>query len=356
MEISWPSNVRHVAHVTFDRFNGFLGLPVEFEPEVPRRPPSASTRVFGVSPDCMQLSFDSRGNSVPTILLMMQARLYAQGGLQAEGIFRINAENGQEEYVREQLNSGVVPDNIDVHCLAGLIKAWFRELPKGVLDSLSPEDVIRAQSEEECVRLVRSLPPTEAALLDWVINLMADVVQMEHLNKMNARNIAMVFAPNMTQMADPLTALMYAVQVMNFIRTLIERILRDREESVTESSPAPEFVPFNENRQHRTPQPLPNDKELDQTIEAYGFLTLKNVLQQGKGKACDDHLCRISSPCEETKDGAEGRNVITVSRRVQSKLRRSKSAHSRSCKPTKASKMVNESVISSSYIQKSNKE
>ncbi|KAJ4841977.1 hypothetical protein Tsubulata_020136 [Turnera subulata] len=28
MEIGWPTNVRHVAHVTFDRFNGFLGLPV----------------------------------------------------------------------------------------------------------------------------------------------------------------------------------------------------------------------------------------------------------------------------------------------------------------------------------------
>lgn len=41
MEIGCPTNVRHVAHVTFDRFNGFLGLPVEFEPEVPRRPPSA---------------------------------------------------------------------------------------------------------------------------------------------------------------------------------------------------------------------------------------------------------------------------------------------------------------------------
>ncbi|GER41880.1 Rho GTPase-activating protein [Striga asiatica] len=33
MEIGSPSNVRHVAHVTFDRFTGFLGLPVEFEPE-----------------------------------------------------------------------------------------------------------------------------------------------------------------------------------------------------------------------------------------------------------------------------------------------------------------------------------
>lgn len=42
--------------------------------------------------------------------------------LKAEGIFRINAENGQEERVRDQLNKGVVPHGIDVHCLAGLIK------------------------------------------------------------------------------------------------------------------------------------------------------------------------------------------------------------------------------------------
>lgn len=41
-----------------------------------------SANVFGVSTESMQLSFDSRGNSVPTILLMMQRRLYAQGGLQ----------------------------------------------------------------------------------------------------------------------------------------------------------------------------------------------------------------------------------------------------------------------------------
>ncbi|XP_057777943.1 rho GTPase-activating protein 5-like [Salvia miltiorrhiza] len=234
MEIGCPTNVRHVAHVTFDRFNGFLGLPVEFEPEVPRRPPSASTRVFGVSTESMQLSFDGRGNCVPTILLMMQRRLYSQRGLQSEGIFRINPENGQEEYVREQLNNGLIPDDIDVHCLAGLIKAWFRELPKGVLDSLEAEQVMQAQTEEECAQLVSLLPPTEAALLDWAINLMTDVAQFEHLNKMNARNIAMVFAPNMTQMSDPLTALMYAVQVMNFLKTLIVKTLRQREDCVVD--------------------------------------------------------------------------------------------------------------------------
>ncbi|XVF19699.1 hypothetical protein REPUB_Repub11eG0133100 [Reevesia pubescens] len=247
MEIGLPTNVKHVAHVTFDRFNGFLGLPDEFEPEVPRRAPSASATVFGVSTESMQLSYDSRGNSVPTILLLMQRRLYAQGGLQAEGIFRINAENSQEEYVREQLNGGVVPEGIDVHCLAGLIKAWFRELPIGVLDSLTPEQVMQCQTVEQCAELARLLPPTESALLDWAINLMADVVQQEHLNKMNARNIAMVFAPNMTQMADALTALMYAVQVMNFLKTLILRTVREREDSVIEPILASRLEPFDEN-------------------------------------------------------------------------------------------------------------
>lgn len=49
------------------------------------------------------------------------------------------------------------------------------------------------------MQLVNLLPPTQAALLNWAVELMADVVEEEELNKMNARNIAMVFAPNMTQ-------------------------------------------------------------------------------------------------------------------------------------------------------------
>lgn len=41
---------------------------------------------------------------------------------QAEGIFRINAENSHHEHVRDQLNKGIVPMDIDLHCLASLIK------------------------------------------------------------------------------------------------------------------------------------------------------------------------------------------------------------------------------------------
>uniref|UniRef100_A0A453CL19 CRIB domain-containing protein n=1 Tax=Aegilops tauschii subsp. strangulata TaxID=200361 RepID=A0A453CL19_AEGTS len=39
MEIGRPMDVRHVAHVTFDRFGGFLGLPADLEPDVPRPTP-----------------------------------------------------------------------------------------------------------------------------------------------------------------------------------------------------------------------------------------------------------------------------------------------------------------------------
>ncbi|KAF3666733.1 Rho GTPase-activating protein 2 [Capsicum annuum] len=126
MEIGWPTNVQHLTHVTFDLFHGFLGLPVEFQVEIPCRVPSASISVFGVSAESMQCSYDTRGN-----------------------------KNSQEEHVRDQLNRGIVPEDIDVHCLAGLIKAWFRELPSGVLDGLSPEQVLQCNMEAEFVELVK---------------------------------------------------------------------------------------------------------------------------------------------------------------------------------------------------------
>ncbi|KAF8646849.1 hypothetical protein HU200_065654 [Digitaria exilis] len=228
MEIGWPTDVRHVAHVTFDRFHGFRGVPEELVLEGPP-PPSASTRVFGVSPESMHCSPDG----VPTILLHLQRRLYDHGGLAAEGIFRITADAAQERRARDHLTtSGEVPLDVeDVHCLAGLIKAWFRELPGGLLDSLPPDEVARCLTDDDCARLcAASLPPSKAALLHWALSLMADVARHHEANKMGTRNLAVVFAPNMlTQAVDPLTALKHTVQVMNFLNMLIERALKQQQ-------------------------------------------------------------------------------------------------------------------------------
>ncbi|CAL9110698.1 unnamed protein product [Musa textilis] len=306
MDIGRPTDVQHVAHVTFDRFHGFLGLPVEFEPEVPRIAPSASATVFGVSTESMQCSYDSRGNTVPTILLQMQRCLYEQGGLRAEGIFRINGENSEEEYVRNQLDNGIVPEGVDVHCLAGLIKAWFRELPMGLLDSLSSEQVTQCQTEEDCDHITRLLPPTEAALLDWAINLMADVAQEEQQNKMNAHNVATVFAPNMTKVADPLSALMYVVQVMNFLRMLIVRTLKERQQSILEDAYAYDADPSDDDGHY---SPKPHLEACSEEAVELVYVTKKpvfNILTQVAKSTVDEAavsprtFCDTAAASEET--------------------------------------------------------
>ncbi|CAI7883723.1 unnamed protein product [Closterium sp. NIES-54] len=184
--------------------------------------------VFGVRPVAMHYSVDAHGTSVPSILLLLQSRLYQLHGLSVEGIFRIAAQMEDEDGVRSQLSSGVLPPNLDVHSLAGLIKAWFRELPEGLLDLFTPNQVAGATEEAAASALAETLPAIHRELLDWVINLMADVVEHEAQNKMNARNIALVFAPNMTQVIDPMIGLQHAVRVMEFLRALVEKRRSER--------------------------------------------------------------------------------------------------------------------------------
>lgn len=49
----------------------------------------------------------------------------------------------------------------------------------------------------------------------------------------------------MVQMADPLTALIHAVQVMNFLKTLILKTLSEREESASKERLLPSYSPTN---------------------------------------------------------------------------------------------------------------
>jgi hypothetical protein len=150
---------------------------------------------------------------------------------------------------------------------------------------------------------------------------MDDVVQEEQINKMNDRNIAMVFVPNTTQvlhcanivaiselaiytspraverlcvltiskltmqMADPLTALMYAVQVMNFLKMLVQKTLKDREESTPEDVLLPQKDPSDENG-HQKPS-----------------VTLDSLLEDGSRRpsfAKEEPL--LNSPAHSTDD------------------------------------------------------
>lgn len=52
-----------------------------------------SQNVFGVSAESMQCAFDTKGNSVPMILLLMQERLYHEGGLKVFFFFMFSPDH-----------------------------------------------------------------------------------------------------------------------------------------------------------------------------------------------------------------------------------------------------------------------
>lgn len=65
------------------------------------------------------------------------------------------------------------------------------------------------------------------------------------------------------QMADPLTALMYAVQVMNFLRTLIEKTLRERGDSPNEYPPPLNVDPSDGTGPQSSSVPLSEEAEAE---------------------------------------------------------------------------------------------
>lgn len=76
---------------------------------------------------------------------------------------------------------------------------------------------------------------------------------------------------HVTQMADPLTALMYAVQVMNFLKMLIQKTLKDREESNLEEASLPQKDPSDENG-HQNPS-LPINPQPEETSGRPSFVS-----------------------------------------------------------------------------------
>ncbi|KAI4300495.1 hypothetical protein L6164_033866 [Bauhinia variegata] len=102
-----------------------------------------------------------------------------------------------------------------------------------------------------------------------------------------------VFDLYILQMADPLTALMYAVQVMNFLKTLVVKTLREREESILGSNPVSNLNSFDDDEHHSSWQlNIENDtvNQNESNEEEKVFLAEEPSLQ---------------SPSHHTEDGSE---------------------------------------------------
>mmetsp|Transcript_1893 Transcript_1893/g.4762 ORF Transcript_1893/g.4762 Transcript_1893/m.4762 type:complete len:108 (+) Transcript_1893:786-1109(+) len=93
------------------------------------------------------------------------------------------------------------------------------------------------------MQLLATFPPVQKGLMVWLLQLMAEVTQHSKENKMSAKSLSIVFAPNLYDMpddpafSDPLAATAYAQKMAAFVCNLLTHFIavRDRHSSVTQS-------------------------------------------------------------------------------------------------------------------------
>lgn len=91
-------------------------------------------------------------------------------------------------------------------------------------------------------------------------------------------------------MADPLTALMYAVQVMNFLKTLILRTLREREDLMVEQTPGSHSEPSDENGSQNPSQSCVKDTEKDNEEIEQTFFVEEPVIEGSTGSVQNNEI------------------------------------------------------------------
>ncbi len=179
---------------------------------------------FGVNPASIPLETLEDGRKIPKILLFLQQYLEDNSAFDIVGIFRLAADETEILEVTRLLNQDRFKKCNDINCVSTLIKVWFRKLPKQMLSSLAVEDLLRCKTEEESVRLYKTIEPFYRGILLWVLDLMCTVARNKDKNKMSSANCAIVMGPNLfstDQSVNPMQALMISQKAVKIFEHLI---------------------------------------------------------------------------------------------------------------------------------------
>jgi hypothetical protein len=168
-----------------------------------------SNRLFGVSlADALKLSSKVVYNcTIPSIVYRCIELLKIRGAIFEEGIFRLNGSTSTIRSLKERFNREYDIDLVksetfyDIHAVAGLLKLYLREMPIVILSpALSAEFRVAIDIQETKVRvsklnsLVKRLPKENRDLLCVLCSMLTEVISHSDVNKMNLRNIGIVFA------------------------------------------------------------------------------------------------------------------------------------------------------------------
>lgn len=175
----------------------------------PSSPTAPEGSTFGIAlEECLM----SQNNDYVPRFVEVCTDIIDERGLQTVGIYRVPGNNASITALTEEVNKNF--DDIpledprwnDLHVVSSLLKSYFRKMPDSLITiQLYPHFIKADKIEnpkarmEELRRLVRSLPKHNYYTLRHIILHLRRVADHSEMNRMEAKNLAIVFGPTIVR-------------------------------------------------------------------------------------------------------------------------------------------------------------
>ncbi|XP_056375282.1 rho GTPase-activating protein 21 isoform X3 [Hyla sarda] len=209
----------------------------------------------------------AQSNKYVPLIVDICCKLVEERGLENTGIYRVPGNNAAIASMQEELNKGYTDIDLeddkwrDLNVISSLLKSFFRKLPEPLFTNDRYNDFIEANRKEDpkerlvtLKRLILDLPEHHYETLKFLCTHLKTVAENSEKNKMEPRNLAIVFGPTLVRTSeDNMTHMVtHMPDQYKIVETLIqchdwfftdesadEPITAVQEESTVESQPVP---------------------------------------------------------------------------------------------------------------------
>ncbi|XP_041816985.1 rho GTPase-activating protein 21 isoform X2 [Chelmon rostratus] len=210
----------------------------------------------------------AQNNKFVPLIVEVCCKLVEERGLEYTGIYRVPGNNAAISNMQEELNNKGMNDiDIqddkwrDLNVISSLLKSFFRKLPEPLFTNDKYTEFIDANRTEDPVerlkvlkRLLHELPDHHYETLKFLSAHLKTVAENSEKNKMEPRNLAIVFGPTLVRTTeDNMTHMVtHMPDQYRIVETLIQNydwffteegngdpVTVSQEESAVESQPVP---------------------------------------------------------------------------------------------------------------------
>ena len=167
--------------------------------------------------------------SVPQVVTVCCNFIEARGIV--DGVYRLSGISSNIQRLKKNFDDDKVPDLFkdrqvlqDIHCISSLVKLYFRELPSPVCTFHLYDDFVSAVRASEELRIIKlrevigQLPDANYNTLEYLLKHLHRVSLRHKDTGMTAKNLAIVWAPNLLRSEALEAGGLDALQVGKYFR------------------------------------------------------------------------------------------------------------------------------------------